>query len=406
MNITQGAGHKKILFLGHEATRTGAPLFLLHALRWLRENRSYELELICTRGGELAADYAALLPTQDLTAVFRKDLPNRIYYGLHRHLTSQERWQRKFRQLVKRQQPALIYANTVAIFAAVEACAGLNIPIIWNIHELSFHIAEFNVAGGFDRARRLADQFIVPSEAAKTGLVEKHEIAPEKIAVVRGFVRPEDHAGQDRAACRAALRRELGLPADAFIAGNCGQVSWFKGLDWFLSTAKILRTEFPDQEIHLVWLGGMESARRRREVEFDLRLAGLQAHVHFLGARAHSAQVLAGLDVFFLSSREESGPLVVLEAGYHELPIVCFDHSGGGPEFVGSDAGMICGYGDIRAAARALVQLKAEPENRRRMGAAAGKKVREQFQLEQQVPKIGALIDGMCGTRQPAVNHP
>ncbi|MDR3458989.1 MAG: glycosyltransferase family 4 protein [Verrucomicrobiae bacterium] len=406
MNTSPPADTGSILFLGHEATRTGAPLFMLHVLRWLRENRPYPLEVFLIRGGELEQDYAALGRTKSLAAAFRRDLPEKLYYGLHRHLTSEQRWQRKVRRRVKLRQPALIYANTAAAAAAVEACAGLGIPIIWNIHELPFHIGEFNTTGNFDRARGLADQYIVPSPGVKLGLVERHAIAPEKIAVVSGFVRPEDHARHDQAACRAALRRELGLPADAFIAGACGLVSWLKGVDWFLATAKILQVEFPGAAIHLVWLGRPESERRQREVDFDLRQAGLESHVHFLGARPESAPVLAGLDAFFLSSREDSNPLVMLEAGFHGLPIVCFDRSGGGPAFVGSDAGVICDFGDTRAAARALVGLKEQPETRRQMGAAARGRVLAQYQLEQQVPKIGALIDRMTAAPGRTASHP
>src|SRR5215510_5626685 len=48
----------KILFVGHEATRTGAPYVLLHLLRWLRANPSAECRLLLLDGGELVSEFA------------------------------------------------------------------------------------------------------------------------------------------------------------------------------------------------------------------------------------------------------------------------------------------------------------------------------------------------------------
>jgi glycosyltransferase involved in cell wall biosynthesis len=406
MNKSRPAAGKKILFLSHEATRTGAPLFLLHVLRWLRENRADELEVFLSQGGELEGDFASVAHTQNLGNAFNWNLREKIHSLFFLHLTRKERWLKKFRRRVKRLKPDLIYANTVATTAEVEACGGLGIPIIWNIHELPFQIGEWSTVQEFDRARGVVDHFVVPSNVAKTGLIETRSVPPEKVTVVNGFVRSEDHARQDRAACRAALRRELGLPEDAFIAGGCGRMSWYKSVDWFLITANNLKVEFPGQTIHLVWLGAAESDQQMRQVSFDLRQAGLQSRVHFLGARAQTAPVFAGLDAFFVSSRQDSVPLVMLEAGFHGLPIICFDRSGGSPEFVGSDAGVVCGFGDTRAAARALVQLKEQPEVRERMGATARSKVLAQYQLEHQAPKIGALIDRVCEAVSRPRNNP
>ena len=53
---------KKVLFIGHDASRTGAPLLLLHLMRWLKRNGAIQFEMLLLQGGPLEADYAALAP--------------------------------------------------------------------------------------------------------------------------------------------------------------------------------------------------------------------------------------------------------------------------------------------------------------------------------------------------------
>ncbi|MFH2097996.1 MAG: hypothetical protein ABIJ95_00675, partial [Pseudomonadota bacterium] len=53
----------KILFLLHDASRTGAPMVLLHFLRWL-SGQGVKFEILARRGGELLQDFAALGPTE------------------------------------------------------------------------------------------------------------------------------------------------------------------------------------------------------------------------------------------------------------------------------------------------------------------------------------------------------
>jgi hypothetical protein len=50
----------KILFVGHRADRTGAPILLLHLLRWLRENTELCFELLLLKGGDLEPEFRKL----------------------------------------------------------------------------------------------------------------------------------------------------------------------------------------------------------------------------------------------------------------------------------------------------------------------------------------------------------
>src|SRR5690242_6105013 len=68
---------KPVLFIGHDAGRSGAPLSLLHFLRWLRrEHPELPMDLLLLRGGELEADYRQVaevfvLPVDGATSAAR-----------------------------------------------------------------------------------------------------------------------------------------------------------------------------------------------------------------------------------------------------------------------------------------------------------------------------------------------
>jgi len=71
----------------------------------------------------------------------------------------------------------------------------------------------------------------------------------------------------------------------------------------------------------------------------EQKLKALNSAVIFTGPLPHHYYNPAVFDLLFLSSREDPYPLVVLEAGFMEVPAICFKEAGGIPEFVGEDAG-------------------------------------------------------------------
>jgi len=70
---------KKVLFIGHDASRTGAPLLLLELIKWLTGNSSVKPSVLLKHGGELEAEYEVATPTRNLVKEFEK-----INCGFHR----------------------------------------------------------------------------------------------------------------------------------------------------------------------------------------------------------------------------------------------------------------------------------------------------------------------------------
>jgi glycosyltransferase involved in cell wall biosynthesis len=120
---------------------------------------------------------------------------------------------------------------------------------------------------------------------------------------------------------------------------------------------------------------GPERPRLEEEIE-ELRLGEV---VRLAGERRDVPEVLAGADVFVLSSCSEGMPMSVLEAMAAGLPVVA-SRVGGVPELVvDGETGLLVATGSPEELAAALERLIAEPQLRQRLGAAGRARARQEF---------------------------
>ncbi len=59
----------------------------------------------------------------------------------------------------------------------------------------------------------------------------------------------------------------------------------------------------------------------RPGIESSIRSLGLAAHFHLLGSRHDTEKILAGLDAFVLTSKNEANPVSILEALACGVPV-------------------------------------------------------------------------------------
>ena len=119
----------------------------------------------------------------------------------------------------------------------------------------------------------------------------------------------------------------------------------------------------------------------------------LQRSCKWVTATANVLDYYCAMDAFALTSREDPFPLVMLEAGALEVPVVCFANSGGGPEFAGGGAGLVAPYLDVEALAGHLAVLHDNADLRRQLGAEAARQVQTNYTVDGQAPKLLASIE-------------
>ena len=119
----------------------------------------------------------------------------------------------------------------------------------------------------------------------------------------------------------------------------------------------------------------------RERVEAERRSLGLEDAVELLGERRDVPALLAAADIFVLSSRSEGMPVSILEAMAAGLPVVASNVGGVAELVVDGETGFLTAPADEAALASALGRLLADPDLRRRMGAAARARVEARFDL-------------------------
>lgn len=146
-----------------------------------------------------------------------------------------------------------------------------------------------------------------------------------------------------------------------------------KGVDLILEA--MARTSIP-LDLTVVGDGGARAA-----LEAQAAALGLQTRVRFAGWLERTAlpDAYRAADLFVFPSRDEGMPNVVLEAMASGLPVAATDIAGNRDLVVDGETGFLLPVDDVAALAAALERLAADPDLRRRMGAAGRARAVERF---------------------------
>ena len=364
---------KSILFISHDASRTGAPIVFLNFLKWLRLNTNVHFVIILREGGELENEFCAIAPTfvLDRSSMSRSTIANElIAYDI-----------------------GLIFSNTAVNGDILELLNQFECPVISYIHELEHVITTYCGIDNFRKVKEYTDQYIAASFPVKENLVLNHGIEKERIEIINEGIPLVSRSPGDQLQIREELYLKFGIPKNALIVGGCGTISWRKGTDLLIQVASIIRqNKNDDLLIHFVWIGGLTEGSYFGELLYDIKKLELQPFFHFLGLQSDALSYLSILDVFVLPSREDAFPLVCLEASSLGKPIVCFRESGGIHEHVGSDCGFAVSYLDLMDMASKILGVLEDQDLRIRLGSNGKSKVMSLYSIDKISKEIICLI--------------
>src|SRR5712691_12762218 len=247
----------RVLFVSHEASRTGAPILLLRFLRWLRVNTSIEFEVVLRRGGELSREFADLAPVwhAEPSDGGLAHATMRVARRLGLTPLPDDRVVRRMVREMAKRRFSLVYSNTVANGAFVSRLMTLGCPVLTHVHELESNIRRV----GDENLRLVKSQtarYLACAEAVKSNLILRHGVEPDRIDVVHGFVEIRDADATLVAQARARVRSELGISEDARVVGASGTTNWAKSPDLFVQLAHAVHRKRAAPPVHFVWVGG------------------------------------------------------------------------------------------------------------------------------------------------------
>jgi glycosyltransferase involved in cell wall biosynthesis len=228
---------------------------------------------------------------------------------------------------------------------------------------------------------RRADMLIAVSSPTKAEYVRRHHLDEGRVRVIPNGIDTRRFTPSDRPAARAAL----GLDARVPLVGFVGRLARVKGVDILLEAFARVGRSVPEARLAVIG-DGPEASRLRAMPEAD--------GVVFLGTRDDVPNLMPGLDLLCVPSRDETFGIVALEALACRVPVVA-SRVGGLAEVVPPDAGLLVAPEDPEALAQALVCLLKDPATRTKMGEAGAAYVRERFDIRNTVHQIEGIYEGI-----------
>ncbi len=317
------ASRETVLVVGHEGTRTGAPVLTYNLVLALAPKYNVVV-LFLGPGPMVQACHDAGATVLALKEKVRLAVNSSTADALIKSITDVV-------------TPKFAISNSVESRAVLSALSKLYIPAISLIHEFSIYV---NSLGGIRESALWSGQTVFSSRITLENAYanELHDITSRQFPIIpQGrCVLPADGDAATKAAdaqrIRAAMRPE-GFPADGMVLVGIGSVHLRKGVDLFLECAAQVHKRMPELACRFVWIG--DGYKPSTDSGYSMFLgdqvtrSGLEGLVSFVDEVSDLAAAYEEADLFLLTSRLDPLPNVAIEALSEGLPVVCFDKATG-----------------------------------------------------------------------------
>jgi glycosyltransferase involved in cell wall biosynthesis len=348
------------LFITHDTNRAGAPILMLRLMQLLKSYGYGAKVLIKMDTGPLGKEFVQLADHGEVYWRRQGNIFERVRVFLFNKLGL------GFTNLFRGTD--LILNNTITNGWLIQTIHKWHkIPIISYVHELKEVTRLYTDSQSVEFTLTNSQFFLVPCEAVRNFLVYDLKVPKEKIALLNYFIPREI---EDDELLARNLTHRPGL-----VVGGCGTLDKRKGIDLFIRIAGILKHHYPEVRAEFVWKGGNDDS-----LDTELRQTSLLNGVSFSFTSGDMKPFYKSIDLFILTSREDPYPLVVLEAATYSVPTICFDQSGGAPEFVGEDAGKVVEFESVNDVVETILYYYRDRERLRLHGVNAKAKVESKHQ--------------------------
>lgn len=359
-------GVQKILFISHDASLTGAPIFLFHLIKWIKQNTDLQFRIVLRNGGELVEDFSELGET---------------------HLLNSSQFDKKIIDGI-----TLVYSNTITNGTFIKE-NGLDIfPIITHAHELNT-VLEIFIDDGLEEIKRQTDSFIACSTPVKNNLINNYGIPKEQINLVYEAIPSNEIINKVSKFKKEDLKRQMGIDVNDFVIIGGGTATERKGIDLFMQVAAdYKRNYYSEIKCKFLWLGKLPNDDRKIWYEYDKDHLGIDDIFTFIGQHKNPEVFLFVSDIFCLTSREDPFPLIMLEAAALGKPVLGFENSGGVTEFCERGTGYVVPYLNSAEMSKKIFIILQNSEILKDFGEKSPSIINNQFDIKISAQQIFEII--------------
>ena len=338
-----------ILFISHDASRSGAPLYLLQFIQWLKNNYEVDCAILLQDGGELKSDFEKLGKVYLWNGHFTLSTAKEKITAKLGYKELSVSYQQRIVNDVKALQPDILISNTiVSNKLAYLLRQQLTCPFVAIYHEMKFS-AQFYYSDFIEnKFIAIFDKIITVNENIKKFVLETFCFCEEKIWVIPPFISFTQ---------KAQTPWEKGTKKFNILLSGFG--AWQKGFDLLGVLLANIKYKKIDERFSFTWLGDIPE-RNMKMLTFELEQIGASHLITFPGKVKNLHHYYSKTSLFLSLSKEDSFPLSCIEAASYGLPIIAFENSGGIVEFIKKGAGTCVPFLDINEVVNQLILLSSD----------------------------------------------
>lgn len=236
---------------------------------------------------------------------------------------------------------------------------------------------------------KISDGIIVLTPDTCQSYKKHYSVCPERIIILPNMIDTSQFTLQKDC---GALKKELGVPADAQLVSMIARLHPQKGWNTFLQVAQQVQKEFGRTCLFLIIGLGPEEKKLRDYVESH-RIQ----NVVFMGYRKDIPYLLHNSDIFLLTSTHEPFGIVILEAMACGCPVVSTRSSG--PASIVEDGvdGLLSDTGDVQGLTNHILRLLKDKAFAHKLTQNARQKITDNYNLELFSSRVESIYEKISG---------
>jgi glycosyltransferase involved in cell wall biosynthesis len=295
-----------------------------------------------------------------------------------------------FKNFCNNQNVQIVQAHSSSIFFVVQAkLFGLKAKIIWHDHSgvsqaINDHSNFRKVKGGWKhyvynwvitRLRFSISYVISVNDLLANWAVQEMKMPREKVLMLENF----------------PFLTEVNAESNIELPGKKGKrivllanIRKEKAHQFALEVAKHVLERYPDWSF--LFVGKNFENQLFTDFSEAMKNHPNTTQLHYLGGRTDVADILNTCDIGILTSSSEGLPVVILEYGFSELPVVTTDVGQCG-DVVG-EAGFVVPFGNVPDFSQKLIALIEDQDLRDKLGKSLKKKVLKSYSADAAFNKL------------------
>jgi glycosyltransferase involved in cell wall biosynthesis len=260
---------------------------------------------------------------------------------------------------------------------------------------LTFYRDKYPLLRSFERLLHSRTFGLIGNSRAVFDQLATEVADPRKLALIHNGI---DIPPPITAAERQDLRQRLRVPDDAVVIFIIANLIAYKGYRDLIDALALVKDRLLQPWVVLA-IGRDDGIGD--ELQRQARAFNIEGNIRWLGQQPAAERLLYAGDIFVLPSHQEGFSNALLEAMAAGLAVIASAIGGNLDAIVDNESGLLVPPRDPPELAAALARLSSDPDLRRRLGAAARRRVEQRFTLQNCVDRYEKLYRAMVGSSPP-----